>query len=284
VRFDEHVIAEFRANAGRVGGELAQTPMVLIHHIGARSGTACVTPLAYQPLRGRLAIVGSNGGSPADPGWCHNLRAHPRIDVEVGTERFSVRARELDDAARAEVWPTLVAGAPVLGEYQAKATRRFPVFLLRRESEGSPDMKPRLSVLTLGVADLDRSLAFYRGGLGFRTPGIIGEEFEDGAVVFIDLEGGLRLALWPSRSLARDTGLTLADEGTPRISLGHNMASKEEVDAVMQRARCAGATIVKEAADTFYAGYAGYFQDPDRYLWEIVWNPAFLPADTEGSS
>jgi uncharacterized protein len=143
-------------------------------------------------------------------------------------------------------------------------------------------MNPRLSVLTLAVADLDRSLAFYRDGLGFHTPGIIGEEFEYGAVVFIDLEGGLRLALWPSRSLARDTGLTLTDEGAPRISLGHNVASKEEVDAVMEQARRAGATIVKEPADTFYGGYAGYFQDLDRHLWEIVWNPAFQPADLEG--
>jgi uncharacterized protein len=144
-------------------------------------------------------------------------------------------------------------------------------------------MKPRLSVLTLGVADLDRSLAFYRDGLGFATPGIIGEEFEYGAVAFIDLEGGLRLALWPSRSLARDAGVTLDDHGTPRVSLGHNVASKQEVDTVLDQAGRAGATILKEAADTFYGGYAGYFQDPDDYLWEIVWNPAFVPADAEAS-
>jgi deazaflavin-dependent oxidoreductase (nitroreductase family) len=137
VRFDEEVIAEFRANGGHAGGWLAQTPVVLIHHIGARSGAAYVTPLAYQPLCGGLVIVGSNGGSPADPAWCHNLRAHPRIDVEVGAEAFMVRAQELDEDARAELWPTLVAGAPVLGEYQATATRRFPVFLLTREGEAS---------------------------------------------------------------------------------------------------------------------------------------------------
>jgi deazaflavin-dependent oxidoreductase (nitroreductase family) len=133
VRYDDEVIAEFRANAGRVGGWLAGTPVVLIHHVGARSGSEYVTPVAYQPLRSGFVIVGSNGGSPADPGWCHNLRAHPRIDVEVGAERFAVRARELDDDARAELWPTLVAGAPTLGEYQARAARRFPVFLLTRE-------------------------------------------------------------------------------------------------------------------------------------------------------
>jgi uncharacterized protein len=144
-------------------------------------------------------------------------------------------------------------------------------------------MKPRLTVLTLGVNDLDTSLAFYRDGLGFATPGIIGEEFEYGAVVFIDLEGGLRLALWPWRSLAHDAGLELADQGTPRISLGHNVASKQEVDAVLDQAGRAGATILKEAADTFYGGYAGYFQDPDGYLWEVAWNPAFVPGEGEAS-
>jgi catechol 2,3-dioxygenase-like lactoylglutathione lyase family enzyme len=144
-------------------------------------------------------------------------------------------------------------------------------------------MKPRLSVLTLGVADLDRSLAFYRDGLGFATPGIIGEEFEYGAVVFIDLEGGLRLALWPTRSLARDTGLALNDQGTPSVSLGHNVASRDEVDAAIDQARRAGATIVGEPADTFYGGYAGYFLDPDDYLWEVVWNPAFVPGDGAAS-
>jgi deazaflavin-dependent oxidoreductase (nitroreductase family) len=137
VRTDDWVIAEFRRNAGHVGGELAQTPIVLVHHIGARSGIERVTPLAYQPLSGGLMIVGSNGGSPADPAWCHNLRAHPRIDVEVGTETFLACARELDDAARDAIWPALVEGAPVLGEYQAKATRRFPVFLLTRDSEAA---------------------------------------------------------------------------------------------------------------------------------------------------
>lgn len=142
-------------------------------------------------------------------------------------------------------------------------------------------MKPRLSVLTLGVTDLERSLAFYRDGLGFETPGIIGEEFEYGAVVFVELEGGLRLALWPSRSLARDSGLALDDRGTPTISLGHNVASREEVSAVIDQAARVGARIVKAAADTFYGGYAAYFQDPDDYLWEIVWNPAFVPADGE---
>jgi deazaflavin-dependent oxidoreductase (nitroreductase family) len=135
---NEEVVAAFRRNGGRVGGWLEGTPVVLVHHIGARSGIEYVTPVAYQSLLGGLVIVGSNGASPVDPGWCHNLRAHPRIDVELGTGTFPMRARELDDAARAEIWPALVAGAPTLGKYQAQATRRFPVFLLTHESEGSP--------------------------------------------------------------------------------------------------------------------------------------------------
>ena len=135
---NDEVIAEFRRNAGRVGGWLAGTPVLLLHHVGARSGTTYVTPLAYQPLRGGLVIVGSNGGASAEPGWCRNLRAHPRIDVEVGTKTLTVRARELDDDARAEVWPTLVAGAPDLARHQATTTRRFPVFLLTPEKEAPP--------------------------------------------------------------------------------------------------------------------------------------------------
>ena len=134
---NDEVIAEFRQNAGRVGGWLAGTPVLLLHHVGARSGTEYVTPLAYQPLRGGLVIVGSNGGSPADPGWCQNLRVHPRIDVEVGTETLTVRALELQEPARAEIWPMLVAAAPVLGEYQATTTRRFPAFLLTPEMEAA---------------------------------------------------------------------------------------------------------------------------------------------------
>ncbi len=135
---DDEIIAEFRRNGGRVGGWLAGTPVVLIHHVGARSGIERVTPLAYQALLGGLVIVGSNGGSPVDPAWCHNLRANPRIDIEVGADTVQVLARELDDDTRADVWPALVAGAPVLGEYQAKAARRFPVFLLTPDSEAPP--------------------------------------------------------------------------------------------------------------------------------------------------
>jgi len=134
-------------------------------------------------------------------------------------------------------------------------------------------MKPRISLITIGVDDLEKSLAFYRDGLGLTTEGIIGEEFEDGTVAFFDLEGGLKLALFPRRSLAKDSGLPVTAPSPTEFSLGHNVSSKAEVDAVMARAAKAGAIIVKPAQDTFWGGYAGYFQDPDHHLWEIAWNP-----------
>ena len=134
-------------------------------------------------------------------------------------------------------------------------------------------MKPRITVIALGVDDLERALRFYRDGLGWKTEGIIGTEFEHGAVVFIELQQGLKLALWPRASLAHDSGLALNPPSPTELSLGHNVASKAEVDAVMAQAAKAGAGIVKPAHDTFWGGYAGYFQDPDRHLWEVVWNP-----------
>ena len=134
-------------------------------------------------------------------------------------------------------------------------------------------MKPRITVITIGVNDLERSLRFYCDGLGFATEGIIGEEFEYGAVVFIQLQAGLRLALWPRRSIAHDTGLALSPPSTTEITLGHNVSSKGEVDAVMEQAQLAGAVIIKPAHNTFWGGYSGYFQDPDGHLWEAVWNP-----------
>jgi deazaflavin-dependent oxidoreductase (nitroreductase family) len=128
------IIEEFRANEGRVAGPLAGTPMILIHHIGAKSGIERVTPLACNPQPdGRLAIVAANGGSPAHPGWYYNLKANPRITVEVGTQTFTVLAQELGGAARARLWPKLVAQSPTVGEHQAKTTRQIPVFLLTRQ-------------------------------------------------------------------------------------------------------------------------------------------------------
>lgn len=134
-------------------------------------------------------------------------------------------------------------------------------------------MQPRITVITLGVHDLETSLRFYRDGLGFETEGILGQEFEYGAVVFIQLQPGLRLALWPRESIARDTGLAVRPASPTELTLGHNVSSRNEVDAVMALAAQAGAVIVKAAQDTFWGGYAGYFQDPDEHLWEVVWNP-----------
>lgn len=140
-------------------------------------------------------------------------------------------------------------------------------------------MKPRITVITLAVDDLERSLRFYRDGLGLATEGIIGHEFEHGAVVFFNLQNGLKLALWPRQSLAHDTGLPVSSPGPTELSLGHNVASRAAVDAVMEQAKTAGALIIKSAQDTFWGGYAGYFQDPDQHLWEVVWNPQLLPED-----
>lgn len=137
-------------------------------------------------------------------------------------------------------------------------------------------MKPAISVITLGVDDLERSLRFYRDGLGLPTEGIIGKEFEHGAVAFFDLQPGLKLAVWPRASLSHDAGVP-ASAATVTFSLGHNTSSREEVDAVMAQAKAAGAAIVKPAQDTFWGGYAGYFSDPDGHLWEVVWNPHLLP-------
>jgi uncharacterized protein len=140
-------------------------------------------------------------------------------------------------------------------------------------------MKPRIAVLTLGVDNLQRAVAFYRDGLGLATKGIVGQEFEHGAVAFFDLQAGLKLALWSRADLAHDCGLPKSAPSTTEFSLGHNVRSREEVDQVMEQARKAGATIVKPARDTFWGGYGGYFQDLDGHLWEVVWNPALLPED-----
>jgi uncharacterized protein len=132
---------------------------------------------------------------------------------------------------------------------------------------------PRITFITLGVDDLERAVAFYRDGLGLATPGIIGTEFELGAVAFFKLQPGLRLALWPRRSLAADTGLPLQPRSATEFSLAHNVDSPAAVDALVDQAVHAGGTLVKPGAPTFYGGYAGWFQDPDGHLWEIAWNP-----------
>ena len=136
-------------------------------------------------------------------------------------------------------------------------------------------MKPGVTLITLAVDDLERAVAFYRDGLGFATSGITGEEIDNGAVAFFNLQPGLKLALWPRKSLAADSGLFIEAPSATEFSLAHNVGSIEEVNAVMLEAKRAGAHIVKAAQATFYGGYAGYFQDPDGHLWEVVFNPGF---------
>ena len=131
--FDRRTVEEFRANGGQAGGVLAGTPLVLIRHIGARSGIEHVTPLAYSALdRDSIAIAASDGGSPNHPAWYHNLRANPAITVELGTERFEATAEEQAGPARADLWPKLVAQFPDLAKFAARTDRPIPLFLLRR--------------------------------------------------------------------------------------------------------------------------------------------------------
>jgi len=140
-------------------------------------------------------------------------------------------------------------------------------------------MKPLISVVTLGVDDLEKTVKFYQDGLELKTEGIIGKEFEYGAVAFFDLSAGLKLALWPRESISHDSGLPKGNISPTEFTIGHNVTSKEEVDAVMAQAHSAGTNVVKKAHDTFWGGYAGYFQDPDQHLWEIVWNPHLIPEE-----
>jgi deazaflavin-dependent oxidoreductase (nitroreductase family) len=143
--YNTKIIKEFRANQGRVGGPWAGTTLILLHHIGARSGIERVTPVACSPQReGRFAIWAANGGSPTHPAWYHNLKAHPEITVEAGAHTFTVLAQELDDTARAELWPKLVAEFPgQLDAAQAKTTRQFPLFLLTPQDR--PATRTRLA-------------------------------------------------------------------------------------------------------------------------------------------
>jgi catechol 2,3-dioxygenase-like lactoylglutathione lyase family enzyme len=140
-------------------------------------------------------------------------------------------------------------------------------------------MKPRITLITLGVDDLERALRFYRDGLGLKTEGIVGAQFEHGAVAFFDLQAGLKLALWPRTSIAHDSGLSVSPASPTDFTIAHNVSSKGEVDAVMDQANRAGATIVKPAGATFWGGYAGYFQDLDGHVWEVAWNPQWSPPE-----
>lgn len=140
-------------------------------------------------------------------------------------------------------------------------------------------MKPRINYVTLGVSDLERSVAFYRDGLGLRTEGIIGTDIEYGAVAFFELNAGLILALWPRVSLAHEAKVPLGPPSPTEFALAHNLASKAEVDAAFAEAARAGATITAPPADKAWGGYSGFMQDPDGHLWELAWNPELTLPD-----
>ncbi|MCZ0727325.1 nitroreductase family deazaflavin-dependent oxidoreductase [Mycolicibacterium iranicum] len=135
--FDEMnrtVIDEFRANGGKAGGIFEGKPLVLLHHIGAKSGTERIAPLVYLPDNGRVYIFASKGGADTNPDWYHNLVANPEVTVEIGTETYTATARVLEGAERDEVYARQVDAEPQFGEYQAKTERVIPVVELVRAS------------------------------------------------------------------------------------------------------------------------------------------------------
>ena len=140
-------------------------------------------------------------------------------------------------------------------------------------------MRPSIRVVTLAVADLERALAFYRDGLGLASDGIIATELHDersgadGAVAMFDLDGGLILSLYPRSDLAKDAGLPVDAAGRTQFSLGHEVGSREEVDAVLAEAEAAGARLSGGPRERPWGIYSGYFEDLDGHLWEIIWNP-----------
>jgi deazaflavin-dependent oxidoreductase (nitroreductase family) len=130
---NDSIIHEFRSNNGIVGGEFEGAPLILLHHIGAKSGTERVTPVGCFPRSdGWFAIIASNGGAPTSPDWYYNLKAHPSINVEFGTETFAVAVRELEGAERDQVWADALSSAPQLAEFQGETSRTIPVLLLTR--------------------------------------------------------------------------------------------------------------------------------------------------------
>ena len=140
-------------------------------------------------------------------------------------------------------------------------------------------MKPRISVITLGVDDLARAVAFYRDGLGWLTRGIVGSAEQHSAVAFFALQPGIQLALFPRASLAVEVGVARPRAGTSACLLSHNVARREQVAAVMAQAEAAGARLLRAPHDTAWGGYAGYFQDPEGHPWEVAWNPKWPVED-----
>ena len=144
-------------------------------------------------------------------------------------------------------------------------------------------MQPRITVITLAVRDLERALEFYRDGLGLESPGVIGTEFPgdetnaSGLAAMFQLQGGLTLALYARADLAKDANVPLGEQTTGEFSIGHTVASRAEVDAVLARAVAAGATRTDQTHERPWGIYSGYFRDLDGHLWEIIWNPRLDP-------
>ncbi len=130
--WNARVIDEFRANGGRVGGQFEGANMILVHNFGAKSGTERVSPMVYFPDGDRFLIIASAAGSPKNPDWYHNLKSHPEVTVEVGTETVPVVVEELPPAERDEKWAQITAVAPGFAEYQEKTSRTIPVLALTR--------------------------------------------------------------------------------------------------------------------------------------------------------
>ena len=141
-------------------------------------------------------------------------------------------------------------------------------------------MEPRVHVITLAVEDLERSLAFYRDGLGFDSAGVVGADFRDertgaaGAIGIFNLAGGLIFTVYPRTELAKDAGVPIGPPKTGEFSIGQAVATRAEVDATLLRAEAAGATLLDKPYDRPWGIYSGYLQDPDGHLWEIMHNPS----------
>jgi uncharacterized protein len=140
-------------------------------------------------------------------------------------------------------------------------------------------MEPHIDVITLAVGDLNRSLAFYRDGVGLKTTGVTGTQFAGdetnaaGAVVMFHLRGGLILALYPRSELAKDADIPLVPPKTGELSIGHLVENRADVDALLAQAEQAGAALTGQTHDRPWGIYSGYVRDPDGHLWEIIWNP-----------
>jgi deazaflavin-dependent oxidoreductase (nitroreductase family) len=130
--WNDKVIAEFRANQGKVGGSFEGAPLLLLHSTGAKSGQERVNPMMYQAVGGGFAVFGSKSGADTNPDWYHNLRAHPEAQIEVGTETLEVTARVLDALEREPIWEEQKARYPGFAEYEAKTDRVIPVVMLAR--------------------------------------------------------------------------------------------------------------------------------------------------------